>query len=374
MRYYIIAGEPSGDLHGGRLIDALKANDKEAEVRAWGGDQMQAKGAALAKHIKELAIMGITQVLMRLPTIFRNFRYAHQDIKVFDPDVIILIDYSGFNLRIAKWAKKEGYRVFYYISPQVWATRAGRVKKIKKYVDQLFSILPFEEAFYQKYNYPINYVGHPLLDEVKEYELQENFRSANQLDVAKPIIALLPGSRKQEVKAILGQMLKVIPHFPDYQFVIAGAPTLDRSFYMNFIGSANVELAEGQTYDLLANSHAALVTSGTATLETALFEVPQVVCYKTAPIFYWIVKQIIKIPYISLVNIIMKRELVRELIQGDLNEQDLKVALECVLDSAHRAKLGEGYAELKRLLGEQGAALRAASKMQQYLDEGKHKD
>lgn len=370
MRYYIIAGEPSGDLHGARLIDALKAKDKEAEIRAWGGDQMQAKGAALAKHIKELAIMGITQVLMRLPTIFRNFRYAHQDIKAFAPDVIILIDYSGFNLRIAKWAKKQGYRVFYYISPQVWATRAGRVKKIKKYVDQLFSILPFEEAFYQKYNYPINYVGHPLLDEVKEHPLEENFRSLNQLDASKPIIALLPGSRKQEVKAILGQMLKVIPHFPNYQFVIAGAPTLDRSFYMDFIGSAKVELLEGQTYDLLANSHAALVTSGTATLETALFEVPQVVCYKTAPLFYWIVKQIIKIPYISLVNIIMKRELVRELIQGDLNEEGLKVALERILEPAHRAKVGEGYAELKRLLGEQGAALRAASKMQQYLKSG----
>ena len=368
MKYYIISGEPSGDLQGSLLIQALKKTDPQASFRAWGGDLMEAQGAELAKHIRDLAIMGIGQVLRRLPTIFRNFRFCHADIEAYQPDVLILIDYSGFNLRIAKWAKAKGYRVFYYISPQVWATRAGRVKKIKKYVDQLFSILPFEQAFYKKYDYEINYIGHPLLDVVAEHPVHTDFYNKNKLDPQKPIIALLPGSRKQEVTAILNVMLTMVPKFPDYQFVIAGAPTLAREFYQPFLeGKENIHLLHGQTYNLLSNSRAALVTSGTATLETALFKVPQVVCYKTSPILYWIVKQIIKVPYISIVNLIMEREVVKELIQKDLNTAALEMELRKLLDAPCREKMMSAYAELYQLLGEKGAAMRAAEQMRQLL-------
>lgn len=367
MKYYIIAGEPSGDLHGSLLIQALKKTDPNAQFRAWGGDLMQTAGADLAKHIRELAIMGIGQVLWRLPTILRNFSFCHKDIETYKPDVLILIDYSGFNLRIAKWAKGQGYKIFYYISPQVWATRAGRVQKIKKYVDKLFSILPFETAFYKKYDYEIEFVGHPLLDVVAEYAVTDfgtNFRTKNGLDAQRPIIALLPGSRRQEVKAILNVMLSVVPKFPDYQFVIAGAPTLSPDFYAPFLeGKKGLHLVHGQTYDLLTNSTAALVTSGTATLETALFKVPQVVCYKTGAFLYWIVKQLIKVPYISIVNLIMQREVVKELIQHKLTETQLELELRRLLDASYREKMREAYEELYQKLGEQGAARRAAEKM-----------
>jgi lipid-A-disaccharide synthase len=359
MKYYLIAGEPSGDLHGSRLISALKEEDPQSEFRAWGGDLMQKSGAVLAKHIRDLAIMGIVQVLRRLPTIFRNFRFCHADIEAFKPDVIILIDYSGFNLRIAKWAKEKGFSVFYFISPQVWATRAGRVKKIKKYVDRMFVILPFEEDFYKKYNYKVDFIGHPLLDNVAEHEKDAAF--VQKMGTEKPIIALLPGSRRQEVKSILSEMLKMVPKFPEYQFIIAGAPTLPEEFYRPFLQKyPQVQLVQGQTYNLLANAEAALVTSGTATLETALFDVPEVVCYKTGPLFYWIVKQIIKIPFISLVNIIMGRKIVAELIQHELNEDNLDLELKKILNSEHREILRKDYADLRNKLGNRGAAKRAA--------------
>ncbi len=357
MRYYIIAGEPSGDLHGSRLVRALKTKDSEAQIQAWGGDLMESEGACLSKHIRDLAIMGIFQVLKRLPEIYQNFRFCHKDILEFKPDVIILIDYSGFNLRIAKWAKKRGLKVFYYISPQVWATRPGRVQKIKEYVDRMYCILPFEKDFYLKFGYAAEYVGHPLLDIIQE--AKEN--DSDKLEVTRPVIALLPGSRKQEVKAILRIMLSVISDFPNYDFIIAGAPTLNRDFYQPFLKShPNVKLLEGQTYALLSIAEAALVTSGTATLETALFKVPQIVCYKTGPIFYWIVKQIIKIPFISLVNIIMGKKIVEELIQRDLNRDRLKEELEKLMNPEYREILLSEYDELKIKLGGSGASERAA--------------
>lgn len=371
MKYYIIAGEPSGDLHGSRLVKALKSEDPEADILAWGGDKMQREGAVVVKHIRDLAIMGIVQVIKRLPEISRNFNYCHQNILDFKPDAIILIDYSGFNLRVAKWSKKHGFKVFYYISPQVWATRSGRVKKIKKYVDRMFCILPFEKDFYHKFGYNADYVGHPLLDIVDEAASEGTF--CENLSIQKPIVALLPGSRKQEVKTILRAMLSVVPDFPDYQFIIAGAPTLTEAFYQPFLkDNPNVNLVQGQTYPLLSLAHAALVTSGTATLETALFKVPQVVCYKTGPLFYWIVRQIIKIPFISLVNIIMGKKIVEELIQGDLNKERIKTELLKILDPVHRSILLQDYEQLRLMLGEKGAADRAGKMIVEALNENRN--
>jgi lipid-A-disaccharide synthase len=359
MKYYIIAGEASGDLHGSRLTAALKANDPNSEIRAWGGDLMQKEGANVVKHIRELAIMGIVQVLLKLPQIFRNFSFCHKDIIDFQPNAIILIDYSGFNLRIAKWAKKKGFKVFYFISPQIWATRAGRVEKVKKYVDRMFCVLPFEKDFYAKFGYQADYVGHPLIDIIDN---EKNNKQALNIDKTdKAIIALLPGSRRQEIKAILKRMISIVPDFPDFQFVVAAAPSVPIELYQSIIKSEqSIILVQNQTYPLLNAAHAALVTSGTATLETALFEVPQVVCYKTGPIFYWIVRQIIKIPFISLVNIIMGRKIVEELIQGKLNRYDLKKELHKILDTEQRKTISVEYAELRKKLGKKGAADRTS--------------
>lgn len=357
MRYYFIAGEASGDLHGSRLAAALKTADAQAEIRGWGGDLMSKEGVSIVKHIKELAIMGIVQVILKLPQIYRNFNFCHKDILDFKPDAIVLIDYSGFNLRIAKWAKQKGFRVFYFISPQVWATRAGRVEKVKKYVDRMFCILPFEKDFYAKFGYNADYVGHPLIDIVD---------NAKQLPLpiienTKPIIALLPGSRKQEIKAILKTMISIVPDFPDYQFVVAMAPSIPIELYHSIIGTDNsIMLVQNQTYPLLNSAHAALVTSGTATLETALFSVPQVVCYKTGPIFYWIVRQIIKIPFISLVNIVMGKKIVEELIQKDLNSERLTTEVEKILIPEQRTEMLQKYEDLRKKLGEKGAAARVS--------------
>jgi len=357
MKYYFIAGEASGDLHGSRLASALKAEDSNAEIRGWGGDLMQQEGVQIVKHIRELAIMGVVQVLLKLPQIFRNFSFCHRDILEFKPDAIVLIDYSGFNLRIAKWASKKGFRVFYFISPQVWATRAGRVEKVKKYVERMFCILPFEKDFYAKCGYNADYVGHPLIDTV-DHAKQVKAVSIGS-EISKPIIALLPGSRKQEIKAILKTMISIVPYFPDYQFVVAAAPSVSIDLYHSLIKAEHsVLLIENKTYPLLNSAHAALVTSGTATLETALFGVPQVVCYKTGPLFYWIVRQIIKIPFISLVNIVMGKKIVAELIQKDLNKERLKVELEKILNSTVRTEMFENYTELRKKLGEKGAAKR----------------
>ncbi len=327
MKYYIIAGEASGDLHGSNLIKALKAKDEGADIRCWGGDLMEKAGGILAKHYKEMAFMGFLEVLQNITTISRNIKLCKEDIFQFDPDVIIFIDYSGFNLRIAKWAKEHNFKTNYYISPQIWASREGRIKNIKRDIDAMYVILPFEKEFYEKkHGFPVHFVGHPLIDAIEDRpEIDtEIFQSENYLDSEKPIIALLPGSRKQEVEKMLHVMLSIFGDFPEYEFVIAGAPSLERDFYTPFLDNPNVGFVSNKTYDLLSCAHAALVTSGTATLETALYRVPQVVCYRANWISYQIAKRIITLDYISLVNLIMGKEVVKELLQDELTTKNLK--------------------------------------------------
>jgi lipid-A-disaccharide synthase len=357
MKYYIIAGEASGDLHGSNLMKALLKEDSKADIRFWGGDLMQAVGGSIVTHYKERSFMGFTEVIMNLKTILGFIKSCKKDIESFKPDVIVFIDNSGFNLRIAKWAKEEGYKTHYYISPQVWASRASRVKKIKRYVDAMYTILPFEKEFYDKHGYEVNFVGHPLIDAVSYRELVDEmaFRDSYKLS-NKPIIALLPGSRKQEIKKMLDVMLSVVDDFTDYQFVIAGAPSQDFSFYQSIIQSRDIAFVDNKTYDLLSISFAALVTSGTATLETALFKVPQVVCYKASNISYQIAKRIVTLKFISLVNLIMDQEVVTELIQGDLNTKRLKKELEAILNPEKREQLFLDYYELEKKLGGKGAS------------------
>ena len=369
MKYYIIAGEASGDLHGSNLIKAIKRRDDKAEIRCWGGDLMEQAGGTVAKHIKELAFMGFLEVVKNLGTIFKNISFCKKDIQTFAPDAIIFIDFSGFNLRIAKWAKENKYRTHYYISPQVWASREGRVKKIKQYIDHMYVILPFEKPFYEKHGYAVNFVGHPLLDAIAETEVVPfgHFCDTNQLNKELPIIALLPGSRKQEVEKMLAIMLSVVPKFPKYQFVIAGAPNLDQSFYKNFLINKNVHFIFNQTYTILTHAHAALVTSGTATLETALFQVPQVVCYRGNWISYQIAKRIITLDYISLVNLIMDKEVVKELIQNDLNTTNLTDELKKILEGGKREQQLQEYAQLIQKLGGKGASDNAAKMIVQNM-------
>ncbi|SDR89290.1 lipid-A-disaccharide synthase [Formosa sp. Hel1_31_208] len=361
MKYYIIAGEASGDLHGSNLMKALQVVDKHAEFRFWGGDLMQAVGGTLVKHYKERSFMGFAEVIMNLRKILGLITFCKTDIDTYKPDVIVFIDNSGFNLRIAKWAKAQHYRTHYYISPQVWASRANRIEKIKRDIDAMYVILPFEKDFYNTYNYDVNFVGHPLIDAIADRVQvdEQTFRNNNRLS-HKPIIALLPGSRKQEITKMLGVMLSLVNDFPDYQFVIAGAPSQDFDFYKPFIQQDNVAFISNKTYDLLSVSTAALVTSGTATLEAALFKVPQVVCYKANAISYQIAKRIITLKFISLVNLIMDREVVTELIQGDLNTKRLKKELVKILDENERKTLFMDYYELEKKLGGKGASLKAA--------------
>lgn len=368
MNYYLIAGEASGDLHGANLMKALQKEDAQANFRFWGGDMMQAVGGILVKHYKERSFMGFAEVISNLNTIFKDISLCKKDIVSFDPDVIIFIDNSGFNLRIAKWAKKAGFRTHYYISPQVWASRAKRVKAIKRDIDQMYVILPFVEGFYQKYDYPVNFVGHPLLDAIAHRKPVEevSFREKHDLN-QKPIIALLPGSRQQEIKNMLSVMLALVDDFPDYQFVIAGAPSQDYEFYKTFIRETRVKFIDNQTYDLLSVSYAALVTSGTATLETALFKVPEVVCYKGSRISYEIAKRIVKLNYISLVNLIMDREVVKELIQQEFSVKNLKEELRKILDSDNRKRIFLDYHELEKKLGGSGASQKAAQLMVMQL-------
>lgn len=361
MKYYIIAGEASGDLHGSNLIKALYKVDDNAHIRCWGGDLMEAAGGTLVKHYKALAFMGFVEVIRNIPTIFKNISFCKKDIEVYNPDVLVFIDYSGFNLRIAKWAKVKGYKTNYYISPQVWASRASRVKAIQRDIDHMHVILPFEADFYAKYDYRVTFVGHPLIDAIADagkIDIQL-FKKEHQL-TEKPIIALLPGSRKQEVSKMLEMMLSVIDDFPDYQFVIAGAPSLEPSFYAHYSGHPNAAFVYNKTYDLLQVSSAALVTSGTATLETALFKVPQVVCYKGSWISYQIAKRIITLQYISLVNLIMDKEVVTELIQGGLTTENLRNEL-CAILGDKREQIFENYYDLEVKLGGVGASLKAAT-------------
>ncbi len=364
MKYYIIAGEASGDLHGSNLIKALKIEDPQTTIRCWGGDLMEQAGGTLAKHYKEMAFMGFLEVLLNLNTITKNIAFCKKDIQQFKPDVIIFIDFSGFNLRIAKWAKEKGYKTNYYISPQIWASRENRIEKIKRDIDAMYVILPFEKEFYeQKHGFPVHFVGHPLIDAIESRHKTDEptFRHENKLSETKPIIALLPGSRKQEVQKMLHIMLSVIDDFQDYEFVIAGAPSLDKAFYAPFLDHPNVSFVSNKTYDLLSHSYAAMVTSGTATLETALFKVPQVVCYKANWISYHIAKRIVTLEYISLVNLIMGKEVVKELIQDDLNTKNLKSELAKIILGPSRALQIEEYLELEKKLGGRGASKKAAN-------------
>jgi len=356
LKYYIIAGEASGDLH------ASKLKDPQAEFRFWGGDLMQAQGGTLVKHYRDLAFMGFAEVVMNLRTILGNISVAKKDIETYKPDAVILVDYPGFNLRIAEFVKSLGIKVYYYISPQIWAWKTGRVHKIKKVVNKMFVILPFEEEFYQRYDYKVDFVGNPLLDSLNNLpEIDEQqFRKDNNLD-ERPIIALLPGSRTQEIKVKLPLMLSVEKDFPDYQFVVAGAPSQPIENYKKIAGN-DLKIVENKTYDLLRVSHAALVTSGTATLETALLKVPEVVCYKGNAISYEIGKRVVKnIRFISLVNLIMDEEVVKELIQYDLTYENIKRELDLILNSPKREKIMKSYEELYHKLGGIGASERTAS-------------
>jgi lipid-A-disaccharide synthase len=369
MKYYIVAGEASGDLHASNLIRELKRLDPNGKFRAWGGDKVQSQGAELVMHYRHMGFMGFIEVLANLRTILGLISQCKQDIKQFKPDVVILVDYPGFNFRIARFAKKSGIKVFYYISPQVWAWNRSRVFQVKKWVDHMFVILPFEKAFYNRFNIDADFVGHPLLDAINSYKKQKD--SILILPTNKrPVIALLPGSRKQEVSKMLPVMLKVIPLFPSYSFVVAGASSLPVSFYNNIIGSHQAEVVFDKTYALLNTAKAALVTSGTATLETALFRVPQVVCYKGSYISYKIAKQLVKIRYISLVNLIMDRPVVKELIQSSLNQHNITRELDHLLNNESvRQEMISNYTELEDRLGGPGASARAANLMLKYLTE-----
>ncbi|GGE99641.1 lipid-A-disaccharide synthase [Flavobacterium limi] len=362
MKYYIIAGEASGDLHGSNLMKALYQEDPEAEIRFWGGDLMQNADGALVKHYRELAFMGFVEVVFNLKTILNNIKFCKKDISEFQPDVIIFIDYPGFNMRIAKWAKTHNYKTHYYISPQIWAWKESRIAAIKNDVDKMFVILPFEKSFYEdKHHFPVEFVGHPLIDAIHNQPAFDEavFRKDNQLS-EKPIIAVLPGSRKQEITKMLSVMLSVVDDFKDYQFVIAGAPSQDFEFYKQFISNKNIKFISNKTYDLLRSSTAALVTSGTATLETALFKVPEVVCYKGSWASYQIAKRIITLKYISLVNLIMDEEVVTELIQNDCNTKRIKAELQKILDPDYRHELLKKYDLLEQKLGGIGASKKTA--------------
>lgn len=353
MKYYIIAGEASGDLHGSNLIKELQKLDSAAEICCWGGDKMKATGAALVKHYKELAFMGFAEVIKNLPEILKNFKFCKNDISMFHPDVIIFIDYPGFNLRMAKWAKENNYKTVFYISPQVWAWKESRVKNIKKYIDKMLVILPFEKDFYKKWNYDVEYVGHPLVKVIEDFKKEHP-----QIHFSENTIALLPGSRKQEIEAKLPVMLESTKNFPDYQFIVGKAPSIEDEFYEGFIKDyKNVQVISNETYSLLMKSAAALVTSGTATLETALFGVPEIVCYKASNISYQIAKRLVKLKFISLVNLIMNKEVVKELIQNDLTSENITAGLKKILfDPQKKQQLKQDYSALKLLLSEGGNA------------------
>jgi len=367
MKYYLIAGERSGDTHAAHLLRELKGQDAAADFRYWGGDQMQAQGGHLVRHYRELAVMGFWEAATSLLKWRGYLRECQQDILVYRPDVLVLVDFGGFNLRLAAWAKTQGIRVFYYISPKIWAWNQGRVEKIKALVDKMFVILPFEAEFYQKFDYKVDYIGNPTADEVAAFQPDPGFMAQHQLDPARPIIAVLPGSRKQEIEEMLHEMLAVLPAFQDYQFVVAAVSNLDRGYYQHFERNG-IKLVFDQAYDLLSRASAALVTSGTAALETALFDVPQVVCYRTSSLSYYIARAVIKVPFISLVNLVVGRAVVPEFIQDDFTARNLLDELKRLLtDEAYIAAQRAGYAELRQLLGQHNAAHQAAALMVKYL-------
>lgn len=368
MKYYIIAGERSGDLHGSNLIKAILQKDPQADIRAWGGDMMQSAGATLVKHYQDIAFMGFAEVIKNLPTIIGLLSFCKKDIAAFQPDVVILIDYAGFNMRVAKFAKKNHFKTFYYISPKVWAWNQSRALNIKKYVDKMFVIFPFEKDFFKKFDYDVDYVGNPLFDAIANFQPNPNFRKEARVG-QKPIIALLPGSRYQEVAKILPLMVTQAYNFPDYQFVVAGVSNLPKELYARWQSLFPIKIVYDDSYNLLSVAEAALVTSGTATLETALLNIPQVVCYKTSGISYAIAKRLIRVPFISLVNLIAQKKVVTELIQNDLTAENLKIELEKItINLTTRQEQLEGYAEIIRILGEKGASEKAGSLMVDYLN------
>ena len=362
MKYYLIAGEASGDLHGANLIAALKHKDSKSEFRGWGGDKMQSQGAQIVKHYKHLAFMGFWEVAKNLRRILSNISYCKKDILIFKPDALILIDYPGFNMRIAKWATNLGITVHYYIMPQVWAWKENRVRKLAKYTSYRYAILPFEVNFFeQKHKLPIDFVGHPLIDELSATPESGNVSLTTSLGITKnkKIIALLPGSRKQEISKILGVMASIIYSFPNYRFVIAGTSNIEQSLYHQH--APGVDIVIDQTYNLVRLADAAIVTSGTATLETALLKTPQIVCYKTSSLSFAIAKRIVKLPFISLVNLILNRLLVRELIQSECNQTELTNSLQEILSDNGRKLILSGYNELIEKLGGKGASEKVAT-------------
>ena len=371
MKYYIIAGERSGDLHGSNLIKGIRKHDPEAQIRAWGGDMMQEAGAEIVKHYRDLAFMGFFEVIKNLPTILGFLSFCKKDLKSFQPDVVILIDYSGFNMRVAKFAKLNGFKNFYYISPKVWAWNQSRALNIKRFVDKMFVIFPFEKDFFKQYDYEVEYVGNPLFDAIADFTPNPNFRKDARLG-QKPIIALLPGSRKQEVETMLALMLSQVYEFPDYQFVIGTVSNLPKELYARWQSIFPVKLVVDDAYNLLSVADAALVTSGTATLETALFNVPQVVCYRGGWAAYQVYKRVIQVPFVSLVNLIAGREVVKELLQYDLTKENLTDELTKITINQHtRQSQLNGYAEIRNILGEKGASERAGALMVEEVRKNK---
>src|SRR5450631_902408 len=371
MKYYIIAGEASGDLHGSNLIREIKMKDPDALIRGWGGGLMQEAGAEIVKDYRDLAFMGFTEVIRNLPTILQNIKFCKKDITDFKPDVIIFIDYPGFNLRIAAWARQSGFKTIYYISPQVWAWKESRVKSIRSNIDKMLVILPFEKDFFQKWNYETEYVGHPLVEVIERFKKSPEARKPPQIYLAGdkpvqaglPLIALLPGSRKQEILKKLPVMLEACRSFPAYQFVVAEAPGQDSSFYDELLTNyPQAGRVKNQTYSLLMHAVAACVTSGTATLETALFGVPEVICYKGSSISYQIAKRLIRVKYISLVNLIMDKPVVKELIQDEMNVENMITELKkLILDEQTHTRLKKDYQALRALLSQGGNASEKAA-------------
>ena len=361
MKYYIIAGEASGDLYGSRLITELKSLDNNAEIRFWGGDKMVLSGGTIVKHIRDLAFMGFYEVIKNIDKIFSNMSFCKKDILAFNPDKIIYIDYPGFNLRICDWAKKKGFSNYYYISPQIWAWKEGRIKKIKRNVDKLYVIFPFEKKYYnEKHNIDTFYFGHPLIEAISSYNINKNFFSENNIPYNKPIIAFLPGSRVQEIKTILPIFLSIISNYPNYNFIIAGVNNVDPNIY-NLGSYSNLFIVYNKTYDLLTNSFAAIVTSGTASLECSLFKIPQLVCYKTSHLSYFIGKLFVKLKYISLVNIILEKGIVKELIQDNLNKKSLAYEFNKLCEQETRSKIIKEYSKIFDLLSVKDTSKKIAS-------------
>lgn len=374
MKYYILAGEASGDLHASNLIRQISLLDPQAQFRGFGGDLMEKAGMTVLKHYRDMAFMGIVPVIMNLRTIKKNFRFCEQDLLAFNPDVLILVDYPGFNLRMAKFAKANHIRTFYYISPKIWAWKKKRVYRVKAYVDEMFTILPFENEFYNRFDYKVNYVGNPLLDAILEKKTAPDYARfyAENLLEDKPILAILPGSRKGEISVLLPTMLEAASRFPELQCVIAGAPNMGAEFYQPFMKAHTAPIIWGKTYEILIHSRAAIVSSGTATLETAILNVPQVVVYQLTPnwLFKYLKKYFLKTKWVSLVNIILQKEAVTELIQSDFTLENIIRELEKIVhDPVNEKRMLNDYQQMMTLLGEKGASGRAARLMVSKLKE-----